>query len=79
MPVTKPEATTYPVPGTTMTLEITTNLACALSQDNVTTYLENALRITKDNDQSTLLEKVFRLEDHSINFDLRNLSSDVLY
>ena len=68
MPVTKPEATTYPVSGTTMTLEITTNPACALSQDDVTTYLGNALQIAKDNDKSTLLKKVFRIEEPSIKF-----------
>ena len=68
MPVTKPEATTYPVSGTTMTLELTSNPASALSQEDVTTYLGNALRIAKDNDKSTLLEGVFRIEEPSIRF-----------
>ena len=68
MPMTKPVATTYPVPGTTMTLEIASNPACALSQDDVTKYLGNALQIAEDNDKSTLLEKVFRIEEPSIKF-----------
>ena len=55
MPANKPEATTYPVSGTTMALEITSNPASALSREDVTTYLGNALRIAKDNDKSTLL------------------------
>ena len=68
MPVTKLEATIYPVSGTTMTLEIITNPTCTLSQDDVTKYLGNALRIAKANDQSTLLETAFRIEDPSIHF-----------
>ena len=67
MSVTKPEATIYPISGTTMTLEITTNPASTLSREDVTTYLGDALRIAKDNDKSTLLEIAFRTEKPSIN------------
>ena len=68
MPSPKPEPTTYPVPGTTITLELTSNPASALSQEDVTTHLGNALRIAKDNDKSTRFETVFRIEEPSIRF-----------
>lgn len=66
--MTKPEVTTYPVSGTTMTLTITSNPASTLSQADVTQYLSNALLIAEANDKSTLLEKVFRIEESSIKF-----------
>ena len=68
MPVPELEATTYPVSGTTIALRITSNPASVLSQEDVTTYLGNALQIAKDNDKSTLMEKVFRIEEPSIKF-----------
>ena len=68
MPVPRPEATTYPVPGTTITLKITSNPASALSQEHVTTYLGKALQIAKEHDKSSLMEKVFRIEEPSIEF-----------
>ena len=68
MPIPTPEATTYPVSDTTVTLEMFSNPASALSKDDVTTYLRNALRIAKDNDNCTPLEKVFRIKEPSINF-----------
>ncbi|KAK0517182.1 hypothetical protein JMJ35_000337 [Cladonia borealis] len=68
MPSPRPEATTYPVSGTTMTLKLTSNPASASSREDVTTYLGNALRMAKDNDKSTLFEKVFRIEEPSIQF-----------
>ena len=68
MPSPRPEPTAYPVPGTTITLELTSNPASALSQEDVTMQLGNALRMAKDNDKSTRFETVFRIEESSIRF-----------
>lgn len=62
---TKLEATNYPVPGTDMNLKITADPTCPLSKEVVMGFIVPALHIAASHDESTLLEKVSRLERES--------------
>ena len=67
MPVTE-KNTLYPIYGSTMTLNITSNPATALSPEDVKKDLGIVLQIAKDGDKSILLKKVWRIEDPSTDF-----------